>query len=75
MNKTITVSAFSDDAGEFYRFYYGANNFEDVPKSEVKFLEASKTGEDFGEGIESRYFEVPIEIFKELKGVEFYSIL
>ncbi len=74
--KKITVSAFSEDYSEkAYKFYYANNQFEFVPKSQVTFLEAEKTGENFGEGIESRYFEMPLWLARKLKGHEFYSFM
>ena len=70
----ITISAFSEDYSEkAYKFYYGNKNFEFVPKSQVTFVEHSNGSEDFGEGIESRYFEVPVWLFSKLKGCEFYG--
>ncbi|MDR2084322.1 MAG: hypothetical protein LBP67_04945 [Bacteroidales bacterium] len=73
--ETITISAFSEDYSEkAYKFYFANNQFEFVPKSQVKFLENSKGGEEFGEGIESRYFELPTWLFSKLKGVEFYGV-
>lgn len=75
-NEIVTISAFSEDYSEkAYKLYYANNQFEFIPKSFCKFIEAQKTGKDFGEGVESRYFEIPYWIYKNLKGVEFYSVL
>lgn len=69
----ITISAFSEDYSEnAYKFYF-ANQFEFVPKSQVKFIESSNGSQDFGAGIESRYFELPIWLFSKLRGVEYYG--
>lgn len=71
----ITISAFSEDYSEkSYKFYFANNQFEFVPKSQVKFIEAEKTGSEFGPGIESRYFSIPLWLVKKLRGVEFYGI-
>ena len=71
---TITISAFSEDFSEkSYKFHYGKNLFEFVPKSQAKFIETIKGEEKFGTGIESRYFELPIWLFNKLKGKEFYG--
>ena len=72
--KKITISAFSENYSEkSYKFYFCNNNFEFVPKSQVKFIENSDGTLDFGEGIESRYFEIPVWLFSKLKGCEFYG--
>ena len=72
--KNIIISAFSENYSEkAYKFYFGKNNFEFVPKSQVKFIENSDGTLDFGEGIESRFFEMPVWLFSKLKGCEFYG--
>ena len=72
--KNITISAFSENYSEkAYKFYFCNNNFEFVPKSQVTFIENSDGTLDFGEGIESRYFEIPVWLFSKLKGCEFYG--
>ena len=74
--KTVTVSAYSEDYSEkAYKFFYGNNNFEFVPKSQAKFLESSKTGEEFGEGVESRCFEIPTWLASKLKGASYYTFM
>jgi hypothetical protein len=74
--KSITISAFSADyTDRSYKFFYGNGNFELVPKSQVRFLEAAETGSDFGDGIQSRYFELPMSLFNKLKGINYYSIV
>jgi hypothetical protein len=71
----ITISAFSEDYSEkSYKFYFANKQFEFVPKSQVTFLENSKGGEEFGEGIESRYFEIPTWLFSKLRGAEYYGV-
>lgn len=70
----ITISAFSEDYSEkSYKFYFAKNQFEFVPKSQVKFIETSNGGSDFGTGIESRYFELPTWLLSKLRGVEYYG--
>jgi hypothetical protein len=72
--ETITISAFSEDFSEkSYKFHYGKNRFEFVPKSQVKFIENGNGKQEFGTGIESRYFELPIWLFNKLQGKEFYG--
>ena len=72
--KNITISAFSENYSEkAYKFYFGNNNFEFVPKSQVTFIENGNGTQDFGEGIESRFFEMPVWLFSKLKGCEFYG--
>ena len=72
--KNITISAFSENYSEkSYKFYFGNNNFEFVPKSQVTFIENSDGTLDFGEGIESRYFEIPVWLFSKLRGCEYYG--
>ena len=72
--KNITISAFSENYSEkAYKFYFGNNNFEFVPKSQVTFIENSDGTLCFGEGIESRYFEMPVWLFSKLRGCEFYG--
>ena len=74
--KTVTVSAFSSDySDKAYKFHYGDNQYEFVPKSQVKFIESAKTGESFGEGVESRCFEMPAWLASKLKGAKFYSFM
>ena len=74
VTKKITVSAFSEDYNEnSYKFHYGNKNFEFVPKSQVVFVEHNGSTE-FGTGIESRFFEMPVWLFARLKGIEFYGI-
>ena len=74
-SNNVTLSAYSEDySDKSYKFYFGNNNFEFVPKSQVEFLESEKTGENFGEGIQSRYFSIPKWLVYKLKGVEFYGI-
>ena len=73
--ETITISAFSEDYNEkSYKFHYGLNLFEFVPKSQVKFIETGKGAQEFGTGIESRFFEMPIWLFNKLQGQRFYGI-
>ena len=73
---TIVISAYSEDYNEkSYKFHYGKNLFEFVPKSQVKFIEHSNGTTEFGEGIESRYLEMPNWLFDKLKGTNFYGIM
>lgn len=76
MNKKIekiAVSAFSEDYSEkAYKFYFANHQFEFVPKSLVSFSEDEK-GKEFGEGIKSRWFIMPVWLAKKLKGSEYYS--
>jgi hypothetical protein len=70
----VHISAFSDDFDkDFYRFWFANQQSELVPKDICKFLEAQKTGKDFGEGIDSRWFELPLEVARELEGLKFYG--
>jgi hypothetical protein len=72
--KLVSISAFSEDFdNEHYRFWFADHQSELVPKSVCKFLEAQKTGENFGEGIESRWFEMPLDFAINLKGLKFYG--
>lgn len=73
--KTVTISAFSENYNEkAYKLHFGSNQFEFVPKSQVKFIENAKGENTFGEGIESRFFEMPLWLVKKLKGTSFYTI-
>ena len=74
-NKSVTVSAYSEDySDKSYKFYFGKNQFEFIPKSQVNFIENKDGGNTFGSGIEPRYFEMPMWLVKKLQGVEFYTI-
>lgn len=71
--KNITISAFCEDYSlKAYKLYFG-NSFEFLPKSRVQFLENSNGDCNFGTGIESRYFKVPMWLFNRLHGVNFYG--
>ena len=82
VTSTITVSAFCEDySPKAYKFLYAKDRYEFVPKSQVKFLERATSEnnqeldyEKFGEGVESRYFEMPLWLFSKLRGVEFYGV-
>lgn len=73
MNTTVTISAFAVDYSEkAYKLLY-ANSFEFIPKSQCKFIESQKKGEEFdNEG--SNYFEIPLWLANRLKGINYYSI-
>lgn len=74
-NKTVVLSAYSYDYSEkSYKFMFGRNSFEFVPKSQVIFVENGKGGTDFDNG-NSNYFELPEWLYRKLKGVEFYGIV
>ena len=74
--EVIVVSAYSEDYSEkAYKFIYANNKFEFLPKSQVKFVENSKGTAEFGEGVESRWFEMPLWLANKLKGIEFYSFM
>lgn len=76
MADKITVSAYSSDySDEVYKFHYGRNQFEFVPKSQAVFLETVTGETEFGEGIQSRYFEIPAWLANKLKGADFYTFL
>lgn len=73
--KKVTVSAFCEDYSlKAYKFWYADKKFEFVPKSQVNFIENSHGESSFGEGIESRYFEMPLWLFKKLQGVQYYGV-
>lgn len=70
----IHVSAFSDDYNEkCFVFYYGQQRREYVPKSQTRFVEDDKGNTDFGKGIKSRWFEMPLWLAKKLQGTAFYT--
>lgn len=71
----ITISAYSEDYNDkSYKFYYGQRNFEFVPKSQVEFVEHSNGSTNFGDGLESRFFKLPVWLFKKLKGIDYYGV-
>jgi len=72
---TTTISAFSEDYSEkAYKFHFSKNQFEFVPKSQAKFIETSNGNQEFGSGIESRFFEMPTWLVRKLRGIEYYGI-
>jgi len=74
-SQTITMSAFAEDYSEkAWKFLFGRNQFEFVPKSQAIFVESAKKGEEFDNG-GSNYFEIPLWLFKKLKGTEFYGTI
>jgi len=74
VTKMVVISAYSEDYSEkSYKFYYGQNNYEYVPKSQVKFVEHSNGTLEFGSQIHSRYFEMPLWLYSKLKGIEYYG--
>ena len=66
----VTISAFCEDySTEYYSFYYGGSleYSELVPKVNVIFIEG-KRSQDFGKGLQCRYFEIPKSLYNVLKG-------
>lgn len=72
--ETIIFSAFSEDYSEkSYKLLFGKNQFEFVPKSQVRFIESQKKGNEFDNG-GSNYFEISKWLLKKLKGFQYYGI-
>ena len=72
----VTISAFSSDySDKAFAFHFGKNQREFVPKSQVKFIENKNGGAEFGEGIASRWFSIPVWLVNRLQGINFYTVL